>query len=178
MNCFFLLALCRLVVAMLSGGGAAELQEVPNPQAPIPYTLPPPQRAIQADNRIEGTVLLKENGKPLPGVTVTAAGPALLQEQTEFTDASGHYTITDLPDGQYVVTFYFSTSKREFPAVTVRNGETATVSGTIPAGKIFAGHGFQRDYGDALFPAIVAVVIIIVGSSLTTLLARPHMVGQ
>ena len=42
----------------------------------------------------------------LPGVTVEAASPALIEKvRTVVTDATGRYSITDLRPGTYTVTF-------------------------------------------------------------------------
>src|SRR5947209_5909180 len=66
-----------------------------------------PARA-DVSGAIEGTVTDQATGKRLSGVTVTVTSPALQADQTEFTDADGHYTITELPPGVYLVRFYFS----------------------------------------------------------------------
>jgi hypothetical protein len=64
----------------------------------------------------------------LPGVTVEAASPALIEKvRTVVTDGGGQYRITDLPPGAYVVTFSltgFTTVKRE--------GLNVSGSGVIP----------------------------------------------
>jgi hypothetical protein len=45
-------------------------------------------------------------GAVLPGVTVEAAGPALVEKvRTAVTDGSGRYRIESLPPGSYTVTF-------------------------------------------------------------------------
>jgi len=89
------------------------------------------------------------SGAVLPGVTVEAASPALIEKvRTVATDGQGLYNIVDLRPGVYVVTFTlpgFSTVKREgieltasFTAtvnVTMRVGgveETITVTGEAP----------------------------------------------
>src|SRR5258705_8230748 len=57
------------------------------------------------------------SGAVLPGVTVEAASPALIERvRTVVTDGEGRYNIVDLRPGTYVVTFTltgFSTVKRE-----------------------------------------------------------------
>jgi hypothetical protein len=71
------------------------------------------------------------SGSVLPGVTVEAASPALIEKaRTVVTDGSGQYRIIDLNPGTYTVTFSLNGFK------TVRRGDiqiagTATV--TIPA---------------------------------------------
>ena len=152
MNCFFLLALCRLVVATVahspevaphateaeSGrpaehfvqfalGVDSEIKES-STQSTAPATGPTPPFG---SGRIEGKVVYRPTGKPLPGVTVTASGPALAQEQTEFTDSNGEYTITDLPTGEYTLSFYFSTSKVERPNVVIANATAVVVNGVF-----------------------------------------------
>src|SRR5262245_38027185 len=53
----------------------------------------------------------------LPGVTVEASSPALIEKtRTVVSDGTGQYRITDLPPGSYVLTFSlpgFSTVKRD-----------------------------------------------------------------
>src|SRR5678815_706408 len=57
------------------------------------------------------------SGAVLPGVTVEAASPALIQKvRTAVTDGSGRYRIEALPPGSYTVTFSltgFAPVKRE-----------------------------------------------------------------
>src|SRR5262245_7504199 len=67
-----------------------------------------------------GTIagVVKDNsGAVLPGVTVEAASPALIEKlRSTVTNESGQYTITSLPPGTYSVTFSlpgFTTSKRD-----------------------------------------------------------------
>jgi hypothetical protein len=89
------------------------------------------------------------SGAVIPGVTVEAASPALIEgTRAATTDASGHYSIVELRPGTYVVTFTlpgFSTVKREGIELTagfagnvnvqLRVGsieETVTVSGATP----------------------------------------------
>src|SRR3954453_7177574 len=53
----------------------------------------------------------------LPGVSVEAASPALIEKaRTVVSDGTGQYRITDLPPGSYVLTFTltgFTTVRRE-----------------------------------------------------------------
>src|SRR5690349_7447707 len=79
----------------------------------------PQARAAVTTGNIEGRVLDEATGKPLAGVTITVNSPALQGEQTEFTDSSGHYIITELPPGEYVVRFYYSNVKVERPGVVL-----------------------------------------------------------
>ena len=89
------------------------------------------------------------SGAVLPGVTVEASSPALIEKvRTVVTDGAGRYSIVDLRPGTYTVTFTltgFSTVKRDgivlsgtFDApvnADLRVGsleETITVSGASP----------------------------------------------
>src|SRR4051812_44523518 len=62
------------------------------------------------------------SGGVLPGVTVEASSPALIEKvRTVTTDGGGQYRITDLPPGGYVVTYAltgFTTVKRDGLAVS------------------------------------------------------------
>src|SRR5947209_18427311 len=68
-------------------------------------------------------------GAVLPGVSVEAASPALIEKaRSVVTDAQGNYKIVDLRPGTYVVAFSlsgFSTVKRE--GIELTTGFTATV---------------------------------------------------
>src|SRR5215217_1396401 len=96
-----------------------------------------------------GGVVRDASGGVLPGVTVEAASPALIERvRTATTDASGQYLIVDLRPGVYSLTFSltgFSTLKREqlvlsagvtlpinaeLTVATVQ--ETVTVTGATP----------------------------------------------
>src|SRR5438093_7088496 len=69
-----------------------------------------------AQSAIAG-VVKDTTGAVLPGVTVEAASPALIERtRTAVTDAQGQYKIIDLRPGVYAVTFSltgFSTVKRD-----------------------------------------------------------------
>src|SRR5687768_10989510 len=74
-------------------------------------------------------VVKDASGGALPGVTVEAASPALIEKvRTVVTDGEGRYNIVDLRLGVYTVTFTltgFATLKRE--GIELRAGFTATV---------------------------------------------------
>src|SRR6476661_3963712 len=84
---------------------------------------------------IEGTVTDQGTGKRLAGITVTVTSPALQGEQTEFTDPSGHYIITELPPGEYLVRFYFADKIVERPGVFVQADKTLAVNVAFPMEK-------------------------------------------
>ena len=74
----------------------------------------------------------------LPGVTVEAASPALIEKvRTAVTDGQGRYNIVDLRPGIYTVTFTlpgFSTFKRE--GIELSAGFTATVNAEMKVGAL------------------------------------------
>src|SRR6187402_2781077 len=101
-----------------------------------------------AQATIAGTVR-DTSGALLPGVTVEASSPALIEKaRTAVTDGSGQYQVINLRPGTYVITFTlsgFSTVRREgieLTAAAVSNinadlrvgtlEETITVSGEAP----------------------------------------------
>ena len=101
-----------------------------------------------AQASISGTVQ-DASGAVLPGVTVEASSPALIEKaRTAVTDGAGRYSIVDLRPGTYEVTFSlpgFSTVKRDGIILTgnfdapvnaeMKVGsleETITVSGASP----------------------------------------------
>ncbi|PYR16066.1 MAG: hypothetical protein DMF94_29570 [Acidobacteria bacterium] len=105
-------------------------------------------RAAAAQSAIAGLVT-DSSGAVLPGVTVEASSPALIEKvRTAVTNAEGRYSIIDLRPGAYVMTFTlpgFSTLRREgldlganvdLPVnAELRVGaveETLTVSGATP----------------------------------------------
>ncbi|MBM3770424.1 MAG: carboxypeptidase regulatory-like domain-containing protein [Acidimicrobiia bacterium] len=72
--------------------------------------------SAHAQSAISG-LLTDASGAVLPGVTVEATSPVLIEKvRTTVTDAQGLYTLVDLRPGTYVVTFSlsgFSTLRRE-----------------------------------------------------------------
>src|SRR5204862_821220 len=67
-------------------------------------------------------VVKDSSGLVLPGVTVEASSPVLIEKtRSAVTDGNGRYQIIDLRPGQYTVTFTlagFSTVKREMVPLT------------------------------------------------------------
>ncbi len=78
------------------------------------------------------------SGAVLPGVTVEAASPALIEKvRTATTDDRGQYRIVDLRPGAYTVTFTlpgFSTVRRE--GLNLNTGFTATVDAEMKVGGV------------------------------------------
>ena len=83
-------------------------------------------------------VVKDASGAVLPGVTVEAASPALIEKvRTVVTDDSGVFRIVDLRPGVYSVTFTlegFSTLRRE--GIELTTGFTATVNADMSVGAL------------------------------------------
>src|SRR2546427_4925780 len=83
-------------------------------------------------------VVKDTSGAVMPGVTVEAASPALIEKvKSVVSDAQGQYKIVDLRPGAYVVTFSlpgFSTVKRE--GLELTTGFTATVNADLKVGTL------------------------------------------
>lgn len=93
--------------------------------------------ALAQDAGIAG-VVKDATGAVLPGVTVTAASPVLIEQQrTAVSDTGGRYIITQLRPGIYSVTFTlagFGTLVRE--GIRVSAGFTANVEGELRVGSL------------------------------------------
>src|SRR5262245_34621793 len=77
--------------------------------------------------RINGTVT-DNTGAVLPGVTVTATSPAMIQPQVQVTGSEGDYRLIALPPGVYELSFElsgFQVVKREGIRVVIN--QTLTV---------------------------------------------------
>src|SRR5579872_7482742 len=96
-----------------------------------------PATASAQTSGIAGTVK-DASGAVLPGVTVEAASPALIEKtRTAVTDGSGQYKITELRPGTYTVTYTlpgFSTVKRE--NVELTSDFTATINIDLKVGAV------------------------------------------
>jgi len=106
-----------------------------------------PSQAQDFRGRINGTVS-DNTGAVLPGVTVTATSPALIQPQVQVTGSDGSYRFIALPPGVYEIGFElggFQTIKREGVRVVINQTltvdqqlnvatlqETVTVTGASP----------------------------------------------
>lgn len=86
---------------------------------------------------IAGTVT-DATGAILPGVTVEAASPALIERvRSVTTDGAGQYKLADLRPGLYIVTFTlpgFNTTKRE--GIELSANFTATVNAEMRIGSL------------------------------------------
>ena len=96
-----------------------------------------PAGAAAQTGSISGQVA-DETGGVLPGVTVEATSPALIEGvRTSFSDGSGLYTLEALRPGTYTVTFVlpgFSTFIRE--GIEITTGFSANVDATMTVGAV------------------------------------------
>src|SRR5207245_6310541 len=95
------------------------------------YRMVAVSRLVWAQSATTGAIagVVKDtSGAVMPGVTVEAASPALIEKiRVAVTDEQGNYKITELRPGTYSVTFTlpgFSTYKRE--GIELTSGFTAT----------------------------------------------------
>src|SRR3978361_2310328 len=88
-----------------------------------------------AQSAIAG-IVKDTTGAVMPGVTVEAASPALIEKvRSVVTDGQGQYKIVDLRPGVYSITFTlpgFNTVKRE--AVELPTNFTATINADLRGG--------------------------------------------
>ena len=93
--------------------------------------------AASAQSGIAGTVR-DATGAVLPGVTVEASSPALIERmRSAVTDDQGQYRIVDLRPGTYTVTFTltgFSTVVRQ--GIELTTGFTAPLNVTLAVGSL------------------------------------------
>ena len=95
-------------------------------------------------------VVRDTSGAVLPGVTVEASSPALIERtRSAVTDENGQYRITDLPPGAYKVTFTlagFATVVRD--GVELTGGGVTTINAELRVGALPGNdHGHRRDAG-------------------------------
>jgi hypothetical protein len=99
--------------------------------------LVPAATSAQEASGIAG-VVRDTSGAVLPGVTVEAASPALIEKvRSVVTNGEGRYSIVDLRPGTYTVTFGlagFNNVKRE--GIQLTSGFTATVNADLQVGSL------------------------------------------
>jgi hypothetical protein len=102
------------------------------------FLAPAAARGQVADTASLAGVVRDASGGVLPGVTVEAASPALIEKvRTVVSDGQGIYRIVDLRPGVYTVTFTlpgFTSFRREGLALTT--GFTATVNAELKVGAL------------------------------------------
>src|SRR5436190_14382099 len=100
--------------------------------------LSPAASAQQATASGIAGVVRDASGAVLPGVTVEAASPALIEKvRSVVSDGEGRYNIVNLLPGTYVVTFSlggFNTLKRE--GIVLTSGFTANVNADLQVGSL------------------------------------------
>ena len=105
--------------------------------AVLAAVLVPNSAAAQGDASITG-VIRDASGAVLPGATVEARSPALIEKQrVVFSDGTGQYRIVSLGPGVYSVTFTlpgFSTLVRE--GIELTGSFTATVNAELTVGAV------------------------------------------
>src|SRR5438552_7861346 len=105
--------------------------------AAVWLALLPTMASAQGTGAIAGTVR-DASGAVLPGVTVEAASPALIEKvRSAITDGSGQYKIIQLPPGVYTVTFTlpgFSVVKRD--GVELTADFTASINAEMKVGAL------------------------------------------
>ncbi len=98
----------------------------------------PATATAQADRASISGVVQDSSGAVLPGVTVEAASPVLIeQSRSVVTDGSGRYAIIDLRPGTYSVTFSlpgFKTFKRE--GIILEGAFNAAVNASLAVGAL------------------------------------------
>src|SRR5881394_2912395 len=103
-------------------------------------TLLVPRAALAQQAQASGIagVVKDASGAVLPGVTVEAASPALIEKvRTVVTDGEGRYNIVDLRPGSYTVTFSitgFNAFRRD--GIELPSGFTATVNADMKIGAL------------------------------------------
>jgi hypothetical protein len=99
--------------------------------------LSPPAAWAQQSSGIAG-IVRDTSGAVLPGVTVEAASPALIEKvRVGLTDEQGRYNIVDLVPGTYSVTFRlpgFTVVRRE--GISLTSGFTAPVNVDLQVGSL------------------------------------------
>src|SRR5215510_696360 len=100
---------------------------------------------LYAQGSLTGTVR-DASGAVLPGVTVEASSPALIEKvRSALTDGTGQYRITELRPGTYTVTFAlagFAPVRRE--GIELTGSFTATVNADLSEGGLARGNGHRQ----------------------------------
>lgn len=97
----------------------------------VPVHLIASAHAQTTTAQLQGRLLDKETGAPLPAVTVVVDGPALPGMLSEITDSQGRFVIGQLPPGEeYVLRFYYGEGalpRAERRGLRLSSGKTLTI---------------------------------------------------
>jgi hypothetical protein len=74
-------------------------------------------------------VVVDDHGRPVPGVTIEASGPAAIRPRTVVSNADGQYVMQDVRVGVYTITF----AHPGFTTLHRRNIELSPFVATINA---------------------------------------------
>jgi hypothetical protein len=91
----------------------------------------PARAQTSTTGAIAGRVTDTTSGDALAGATIVATSPALQGSQAAVSDSSGHYLVTNLPPGTYLVTFYYANSEVQRRGVIVAVGQATQVAQKI-----------------------------------------------
>src|SRR5688572_24153785 len=123
----------KLEVGSFCAGGSMGTQWVSRISLAVAALVLLPVLALAQDNSGIAGVVRDTSGAVLPGVTVEASSPALIEKvRVALTDGQGVYRIVDLRPGAYTVTFSltgFSTVRRE--GIQLTAAFTATVNAEL-----------------------------------------------
>ncbi|MDQ3335846.1 MAG: TonB-dependent receptor [Myxococcota bacterium] len=89
---------------------------------------------------IAGRVVERQSKEAMAGVTIVVTSKSLLEPQTAITDEDGKYKITELPPGDYTVTFYAEETSLVRTGIGVSANETASVYQAIRRGEVVEMH--------------------------------------
>jgi len=84
---------------------------------------------------IAGVLADKKTGEKLVGVTVVATSPALQGEQVAISDEQGNYRIGGLPQGSYMLTFYYGDTTTSRSNVAVRDKQISQLTQKLDQSK-------------------------------------------
>ena len=85
---------------------------------------------------IQGRITESASKEAAPGVFVVVAGPKLLEPQTAITDEDGRYKISELPPGEYTVTFQAEATELVRTGIVVSANATTSLFQAIRRGEV------------------------------------------
>jgi outer membrane receptor protein involved in Fe transport len=85
---------------------------------------------------IQGRVVEKLSKEAAPGIIVTIEGPNLISAQSAFTDEDGRYKISELPPGEYTVTFAGEEATVVRTGILVNANQTTSVFQALKRGEV------------------------------------------